>query len=340
MLRNTCATVDGMSSSFSTQTFWVYLNIDVFPTAWAAYRGLLISSSSHGTEGFRPLSYWPLGLVRNRQTLRLQKELRLEEIRCNFYPHQVSRLHGIYLWGDRASAERGQKRWGVEARSHFYSDYLVEAAFTYSAMSRVDTTWIDQYLLPDSILLGKDNEGWMHSYWKGEPFPDTEPLWEHIVEGRGLVYGTTLRMKAYEIVKSHAPLSLGQLELGRIAVELGSDLYHSAPFIRRVARTKFRVDYFVDVHDENDDFMEKLGQHTIRVAQVDRSQINWDAINLLRDTTHRPDLRHMGFEFDSTEFTDDEENFARVIVSLYDGTIWAGLSEPANSVKMPNMEER
>jgi hypothetical protein len=31
----------------------------------------------------------------------LQKELRLEEIRRDFYLHHVSRLHDIYLWGSQ-----------------------------------------------------------------------------------------------------------------------------------------------------------------------------------------------------------------------------------------------
>jgi hypothetical protein len=35
-------------------------------------------------------------------------------------------------------------------------------------------------------------------------------------------------------------------------------------------------------------------------------------------------LRHMAFEFDSTEVGNDEENFARAIVSMYDGTTWTG----------------
>lgn len=320
-----------MTSTFPSQSFFLYLNIDVFPAAWAAYRGLLITSSNYGTTTFRPLSYWPLGLLRNRQRARLQNELRLEEIRRDIYPHQVSRLHGIYLWGDKASAERGQKRWGIAAGSHFHPDYLIEVGFTYTAMSRVDTTWIDMYLLADSIPDDKSNEGWIHSYWKGEAYPNAEPLWEYIVEGRGLVYGTTLRMKAYEVVKAHAPLSLGQLELGRIAVELGSDLYHNAPFIRRLSRTGFRVDYFLDGHDQNDGFMTKLGEHISRIGQVDRTLINWDAITLLKETTHLPDLRHMSFEFDSTEFTDDEEKFARAIVSTHDGTRWIGLSDSPES---------
>jgi hypothetical protein len=122
-------------------------------------------------------------------------------------------------------------------------------------------------------------------------------------------------------------------------VELGSDLYHIAPFIRRLALTGFRVDYFGDTHDQNDGFMEKLGQHISQIAQVDRSQINWDAISLLKETTHIPDLRHMGFGFDSTEFGNDEENFARAIVSMHDGTPWTGLSESPASARMPHLEE-
>lgn len=175
----------------------------------------------------------------------------------------------------------------------------------------------------------------MHSYWKGEPHPNTEPLWEYIAEGRGLVYGSTLRTKAYEIVESHAPLSLGQLELSRVAIELGSDLYHIAPFIRRLAPTEFRVDYFGDGHDQNDGFMKKLGQRISQIAKIDRTQINWAAINLLKETTHIPDLRHLAFEFNSTEFAIDEDNFARAIVSMYDETKWIGVSEPPATARMP-----
>jgi hypothetical protein len=145
-------------------------------------------------------------------------------------------------------------------------------------------------------------------------------------------------MKACEIVRSHAPLSLGQLELGRIAVELGSDLYHTAPFIRRLDRTKFRVDYSLDVHDQNDGFMNKLGQRISQIAKIDRTQINWAAINLLKETTHIPDLRPLAFEFNSTEFATDEESFARAIVSMYDRTTWASMSDPPASARIPPLE--
>ena len=52
-----------------------------------------------------------------------------------------------------------------------------------------------------------------------------------------MVYETTLRMQAYEKVKTLAPDSLGQLELGRIAVEMGSELYQLSPFIGEGSET-------------------------------------------------------------------------------------------------------
>lgn len=316
--------------SFPSRSFFVYLNIDVFPAAWAAYRGQLITPSNYGTPTFRPFSYWPVGLLRDRRILRLQKELELERIRRQSYPTQVSRLHGIYLWGDEESAKRGE-RWRENEGNHYHPDYLVEVGFTYSRLSRVDTNWIDKCLLPDSVPLDRTDPAWMHSYWKGEPRHDMEPLWEYIAEGRGVVYGTALRMKAYEIVKRHAPESLGQLELGRIAVQLGSDLHHIAPFILRVSQTRFRVDYFGDERDQNDEFMTASGNYIQQIAQKDRSQTNFEALNLLQGDTRRADLRHLGFEIDCKNFQVDEQTFVDAFVSQHDGSIWHGLTDPPHA---------
>jgi hypothetical protein len=304
-------------NSPSNRLFWLYLNIDLLPVAWTAYRGILMTACNFGTKEFRPLSYWAVGLLRKRERLLVLKELRLEEIRRNHYPHQVSRLHGLYLWGDEASAIRGQQEWGIARGTHFHMDYLAELSFTYTAISQVDTTWIDRYLLSD--LVSVDEVDWMHSYWNGVPYSDSDPLWEYIVEGRGVIWSTALRNKAYEIVRQQAPLSLGQAELGRIAVELGSDLYHTAPYIQRIGETKLRVSYYGDGRQQNDDFMRVLGSH---IAKADRSTINWNAINLLKDDTKRLDLRLLSFEFDSSEFVEDAERFSRAIVSEYDETVW------------------
>lgn len=141
-----------MTSPLPSHSFLLYLNIDFFPASWVAYRGTLITPSNDGTQNFRPISYWPYTLSKTKRTLRFQKELELEQIRRKFYPTQASRLHGIYMWGDKQPAGRGE-RWRKTEGNHFHADYLVELGFTYSRLSCVDTNWFDAYLLPDSVPL-------------------------------------------------------------------------------------------------------------------------------------------------------------------------------------------
>ncbi len=318
---------------FPTRSFFLYLNIDFFPAAWSAYRGLLITASNYGTVDFRPLSYWPVRLLQERRVLRLQKELMLEQVRrCN-YPDAVSRLHGIYLWGDEQSASRGE-RWRDTEGSHFHHDYLVEVGFTYSRLSRVDTNWIDKYLLPDSVPADRNAE-WMHKYWAGEACPGDEPLWEYIAEGRGLIYGTTIRMQAYNKVAAAAPKSLGQLELGRIAMEMGSNLYTAAPFILSTENGEFRVDYYLDVNDQNPDFMVRAGHFINKTAERESSHINWDALNLLREDTKTPNLRALGFTFNSQDFHIDDRMLIESLVSRHDGSMWVGVTDPPGAKLVP-----
>lgn len=143
-----------------------------------------------------------------------------------------------------------------------------------------------------------------------------------------MVYETTLRMQAYEKVKTLAPDSLGQLELGRIAVEMGSDLYQLSPFIREGSQTSFRVDFALDARDKHPQFMEKAGNKIKQIADQNRSHINWEALNLLQGDTRVPDLSNMGFVFDCGEFSTDERTLIKCMVSVHDGSTWSGLTEP------------
>jgi hypothetical protein len=305
---------------YPSRSFFLYLNIDVFPAAWSAYRGQLITASNYGTVDFRPLSYWPLRLLREKRVPRVQKELMLEEVRRQFYPGSVSRLHGIYLWEDEQSARRGE-RWRDTEGSHFHPDDLVEFGFTYSRLSRVDTNWIDKYLLPDSVLPQR-NVDWMHKYWAGEACPGDEPLWECVAEGRGLIKDRTIRMRAYDKVAAAAPKSLGQLELARIALEMGSNLYHCAPFILSTKNGGFRVDYYLDRNDENPNFMISAGRYIKEIAESDKYHIDWEALNLLRKDPKIPDLSALGFTFNCQDFHIEEQTLIDSIVSHHDGSTW------------------
>jgi hypothetical protein len=58
-------------------------------------------------------------------------------------------------------------------------------------------------------------------------------------------------MQAFEKVAAAAPESLGQLELGRIARDMGSNLYHSTPLILSTGNGGFRVNYYLDINDQS-----------------------------------------------------------------------------------------
>lgn len=128
-----------------SKRFFVYLNIEPFPTTWATYRGSMCSASTVGDEHFRPIAYWPYGLLKRtatgcKQSLqRLEKEIAIEQIRRDHYTQQVSRLHGIYLWENEEDAIRCESKWRQKEGQHFDRDRLVEVGFTYTNLSRVDT---------------------------------------------------------------------------------------------------------------------------------------------------------------------------------------------------------
>jgi hypothetical protein len=127
-------------------------------------------------------------------------------------------------------------------------------------------------------------------------------------------------MQAYKKVAAAAPESLGQLELGRIALEMGSNLYHSMPFILSTGNGGFHVGYYLDRNDESPDFMVSAARFIMKIAEKDRFNINWGALNLLRGDTKVPDLRVLGFTFNCQDFNIDEQTFMESVVSRHDGS--------------------
>jgi hypothetical protein len=96
-------------------------------------------------------------------------------------------------------------------------------------VSRHDAEWI-------SKRLDDASADWMRAYLRGEA-AGPDPVWELVVDGRGLVLGTELRKAAYEVVKATWPRSLALLELARLGVELDSDLGLIVPMAVRDERT-------------------------------------------------------------------------------------------------------
>jgi hypothetical protein len=277
----------------------VYANLEHFGVAWSVYRGVIMSAATLGTASFRPLAYWPLGQLRKAATgdvlalTRFEKEIAIELVRREHYPEQVSRLHGLYAWEDEETAVRCERKW---RQQHFSRENLIEIGFSYSRCSRVDTQWIDDFVL-DDYAVGHPDETWIHEYWRGEP-RNEQPHWELILEGRGLYWGTTLRMKALEKVREHEPHSLFFLEAGRLAVLMEEHEVNSiAPFVISAGHPdQFRVEFYLDHRlMQTAAFQTRLGQF---IRQQPKEQVNWTALGRIDDEPLRvPDLRDQGFAF-------------------------------------------
>jgi hypothetical protein len=147
----------------------------------------------------------------------LARELALEQVRRAEFPEKISRLRGLYCFLAIEDAERAANQW---SGNHFKPEFLAELHLGEADAGRDkhDANWIAQ---PN---LSGDTHA-IREYWAGEACPGhAAPIWETLVEGRAVVLGTTLRERAYEIVKANAGDTLTFLEIGRLAAWAGSDL--------------------------------------------------------------------------------------------------------------------
>lgn len=225
---------------------FAFLNIRDPLCAWATYRSVLVAA--HDAPGF--LSVWTAGILRLNNDERFGLEIALETVRAQRHPNRVSRLRGTYCFLDLRSAERALS-WG-SANNHFRPEFLAELSLAEAGArhDRLDANWITQR--------GGKFDDWMDRYWRGEAFPGEEPLWETIVDGRMIVLGTTLRERAYQLIKRNFPESLTFLELARLAATVGSDLGNTTAHLREEA-DHFVLAYVMDMRDAEDpDFHAKL----------------------------------------------------------------------------------
>ena len=220
--------------------------------AWLVYRGELVSSAHVHDQA---LGFWLMNALREEsstghRSALFQDELALEGLRQTHVPDVISRLHGFYLFDDHASAEQAIREWG----NNFRQDTLVEVGILQgSRWTRHDAQWI-------TTRLGGADRSWMLRYLRGEP-SGSDPIWELVVEGRAVVFGTALREAAYEVVKRVWPKSLALLELSRVAVELGSDLGLITPMAIGRAEDQ-RVDFAMNFVDaKKPDFLDRFARY-------------------------------------------------------------------------------
>ena len=197
---------------------FAFIDVEHPVVAWAAYRGALVSANAELNPPNCPISMMFAGIIITQNNVRLHNELLIEKYRQQHFPHCNSRLTGMYFFENPVSASHAYE-WG----GHFSPENLAEVLlFSTSPVSRHDANWITHIPLDDNGRIRI--EEWIHRYWSGEPFPEKEPLWEVIAQGRAFICGQELRIRAYNIVNSKFPETVALLEIGRIAAHLGSDL--------------------------------------------------------------------------------------------------------------------
>src|SRR5437660_2208840 len=95
---------------------FAYLDIDNPVVAWGAYRGVLISAQAAAIPPNCPVSLMFAGMIQHQNIVHLENELLIEAARTSHFPHQISRLAGMYFFTDLEQAKKAEF-WGGYFRS-------------------------------------------------------------------------------------------------------------------------------------------------------------------------------------------------------------------------------
>jgi hypothetical protein len=264
---------------------FAFVDIEHPVVAWGAYRGVLISANAEYAPPECPISIMFAGLIQNN--IRLHNELLIEKYRQLHFPQCNSRLTGMYFFEDRCLAERAYE-WG----GHFCSEYLAEVElFPTVPVFRHDANWITCASLDKQGKI--ENEEWIRQYWSGKPFPEKEPVWELIFQGRAVICGTELRNRAYKNISSRFPKAVSLLEISRLAALVGSDLGSSSAWLVRKENDSFDLSFYTDMRDaKNPDFLEKL-----RIYMNSGEPCNYADIAVGGEYFSVPDFREFTYQF-------------------------------------------
>jgi hypothetical protein len=234
----------------------LFLNIDFPVSAWAAGRGILVPALA-GKSGKGWVSVMLGTLLRNQKISRLQNELIIEEIRVTHDIKCVSRLSGLFYFGDLMSASRAAETW----KRSFNLKYLTEIQILEdSPTSKLDSNWYTYAPRDDQGKFMMEDIGWVDRYLNGEPLPTREPLWEYITESRIAILNIDLRKKAVDIIQDNFPESMALFEIARAGAWIGYDIGNLASFIAKTPNG-YQGSWYMDMRvADNSEFLEKLNQ--------------------------------------------------------------------------------
>lgn len=202
----------------------VYLDISNPFVAWNVSRGGFVSADVlHANGGLSedsiPLSPWSESLFRPNNKARLRTELRLEALRKEQFPKEVSRLSGIFVFGclEDISVLWETKGWG----GHFEDINLADVGAQPIAASKLDANWIPMLLDGDETQASVWRKN-AQSYWKGESKPGQDPIWETIVSGGIAIWGTGVKDRGLATVKKMYPETEMAWSYSELAFDVGS----------------------------------------------------------------------------------------------------------------------
>ncbi|WP_417272544.1 hypothetical protein [Celeribacter halophilus] len=266
---------------------FAYINIDNPMAAWNVVRSNFYSSAClPQTEQAGALSFSMADLLRTENATRALAEFRLEAFRRRYFPDEVSRLTGIFLFDDVDSAAQV---WDNDAWSgHFNASYLTDVGASADQSSRLDATWITFMRDRNNMLV----EGWekmAEKYWSGEPATG-QPIWERIIEGWVTIWGLDLKQRAFAEIQKFWPHSLSLLEIAANSASIGSCDGATMPYAVQNGEM-VEVNYYLRMVDAMEaEFCERLG-HFVRTGgdKVCRLGLPFEAL-----TT--PDFRCYSFQ--------------------------------------------
>ena len=243
---------------------FAFLDISLPHIAWAVYRGVLITPQREPIAGGRLVSLWLASQFLHRT--HLARELDLETVRKQHFPDMVSRLVCMYCFLDKSCADQAVG-WGP----HFRPDNLAELCLKECTMNDhpLDANWISV----GPCEAKRVDSDWMHRYWSGERYPEADPIWEALVEGKVTVLGTELRERAYEVVKAYWPDSLMLLEISRLGAWIGSNIGTINVFMAETTEN-YEFKFLLDMRDaKNPDFLGRIKRlmnsgHPVKWADI------------------------------------------------------------------------
>lgn len=203
-------------ATFGEEKFeaFVYLDHHNVPAIWNIVRGGYNTPDClPPEEGAFVISLAVASMLSNSEdgaisANRLISELYLDGIRHRYYPGNVSRLRGVFVFDSIESMSElwETNRWG----GHFSDEYIADIGVYAKKSSRVDSNWIAHVFKHDGTLQ-PDWETAAHNYWSGEAYPNKTPIWERIVEGTITIWSMQPKLDAFKEIEAIWPNSLGLL---------------------------------------------------------------------------------------------------------------------------------